>query len=274
MDPKHRNRAQNRPNHRRTSPFDKADYEFLHSNAQIAQSLNVEHFPILSQPIVNWSYIRIANEIAQKIQPCDLLDWGCGYGQMTFLLNRRGFRVTSFDLGSLESELPNIPLCRNLSVVRTMHSTRLPFDDSSFDAVLSCGVLEHVDEGSQSGNEIKSLREIARVLRPGGVLLVFQLPQRYAWKEALIRRFKLGYAHARRYSKPEIVSLLSQTGFSVKTVGRANLIPKNLTGMPASLRRHYSQFTSLLMALDDILCQVPVLNQFAGVMEITAQKRD
>ena len=47
---------------------------------------------------------------------------------------------------------------------------RLPFDDASFDAVLSCGVLEHVpyEEGS--------VREIARVLKPGGHFFVYQLP--------------------------------------------------------------------------------------------------
>src|SRR5439155_1653391 len=83
------------------------------------------------------------NEIAERIPSGRLLDWGCGFGQMTYLLRRRGFDVTAFDVGAEDASLPQLPLCRDLHIVRTAHPTRLPFPNDSFDAVLSCGVLEH-----------------------------------------------------------------------------------------------------------------------------------
>ena len=251
--------------------LDRADYDFLFDNARAGKALNVS-FIHMDQPIGLWNYIRIANDIANQIPPGRILDWGCGYGQMTYLLQRRGFSVTAFDIGPADKTLPDIPVCRGLQVVRTQHPTKLPFEDASFNAVLSCGVLEHVDEFSEPGNESKSLAEIARVLRPGGAILIYQLPQRYAWQEAIIRRFRLGYAHPRRYTAGEIAQMLHRVGFQVKRIGRANLVPKNLTGMPSQLRALYSRLSRPLIAADMLLVRVPLLNQLAGVLEIAAYR--
>jgi len=250
---------------------DQADYAFLLDNARAGTALHLQAFLHLDQPIGLWNYIRIANDIAAQTTG-RLLDWGCGYGQMTYLLRQRGLQVTPFDIGADAAALPDIPVCHDLRVVRTQHPTTLPFETASFDAVLSCGVLEHVDEDSgQPGNEMKSLREIARVLRPGGLLLIYQLPQKHAWQEALIRRFKLGYSHSRRYTATEITQMLNNTGFDLVRFRRANLIPKNLTGMPAPLRAAYSRFSRTLIAADGWLAQTPLVDQWAGVMEITAR---
>jgi SAM-dependent methyltransferase len=249
-----------------------ADYAFLRDNARVGLALQLPAFIHLDQPIGVWNYIRIADDIARQAAG-HVLDWGCGYGQMTYLLRQRGFRVTSFDVGAPDTKLPDIPICRDLAVVRSQHPTKLPFESDSFDTVLSCGVLEHVDEYSgQSGAERESLREIARVLRPGGQLLICQLPQKYAWQEALIRRFKLGYSHPRRYTEGEIGQMLDAAGFAVVRVRRANLLPKNLTGMPAALRRIYSKFSRILIAGDGYLAQIPGVRRVAGVLEITARK--
>ena len=217
--------------------------------------------------------MRIADDIVRQVPRGDVLDWGCGFGQMTYLLRRRGLHVTPFDVGDpAASHLPDVPLCRGLEVVRTSHPTTLPFADGSFDVVLSCGALEHVDEFSEPGNEIKSLHEIARVLRPGGTFLVYQLPQRFAWQEAIIRRLKLGYAHPRRFHRAEIAALLGRTGFAVERVRRANLLPKNLTGMPEGLRRLYGRSGRAIVALDAILSRLPGVRHIAGVLEVTARR--
>jgi SAM-dependent methyltransferase len=252
-----------------------SDFDFLFANAQAGKALGLSHFIHLDQPIGIWNYIIIADDIAQQLSHGDMLDWGCGYGQMTYLLKRRGFQVTAFDIGEPDKvTLPDMPLCDELDVIYTLQPTNMPFIEDSFDAVLSCGVLEHVDEFSQSGNELESLREIARVLRPGGFLFIYQLPQRYAWQEAIIRRLRLGYAHPRRYTAIEITNMLRQTGYSIQRIRRANLIPKNLTGMPNKLRTIYSRFSHTLIALDGNFCKIPGLNHLAGVLEITAQREN
>lgn len=254
--------------------LDQADFAFLRATARAASALHVPHFIHLDQPIGIWNYIRIANDIWQQMPAGQrhILDWGCGYGQMSYLLQRRGFQVVPFDVGNPAEPLPDIPLCRALSFIRTPEPTRLPFADASFDAVLSCGVLEHVDEYSQPGNEVKSLHEIARVLRPGGSFFIYQLPQRYSWQEAAMRSLKLGYAHPRRFTATEMIGMLQPLGFQVQRIRRANLIPRNLTGMPHKLRVLYSHLSHPLIALDGQLCRIPGLNQIAGVLEITATR--
>ncbi len=249
-----------------------AEYKFLMTNGRIGKTLGLTHFTHLEQPIGILNYIRIADDIRRQARACDLLDWGCGFGQLTYLLKRRGFKVTAFDIGEPgKSKLPDIPLCRDLNVVFDSHPTKLPFEDNTFDAVLSCGTLEHVEEVSASGNEIKSLHEIARVLRRKGILFIYQLPQRYAWQEMLVHRLKLGYSHPRRFTETEIMSLLFRSGFKIRRINRANLIPKNLSGMTDKVRDVYSRYSRILMATDAALCRLPGLKQFAGVLEITAQ---
>jgi hypothetical protein len=53
---------------------------------------------------------------------------------------------------------------------------------------------------------------------------------------------------------------------------RANLVPKNLTGMSATVRRVYSRFSRSLIAADGYLAQLPGVNQVAGALELTARK--
>jgi len=259
-----------------------SDLQFLEQNSSAMARAGI-FLPHLDQRINLLNYIRIAEDVAANLSglplpegqnaPARTLDWGCGYGQMTWLLKNRGLAVTSFDIGPDDTPLPDMPLCSELKVVRSTHPTNLPFADACFDAVMSCGVLEHVDECSGTpGNESKSLDEIARVLSPNGKFLIYQLPQKAAWQEAVVRRFKLGYAHPRRYSEAEIVAILAGAGFTVTRLKRANLVPKNLTGMPMALRKAYSKFTPLLLVLDRILCTIPVLNRIAGVFEIVAVK--
>jgi SAM-dependent methyltransferase len=252
---------------------DQEDFAFLLASANEGQRQGLSAFIHLDQPIGILNYIRIANTISRQVAPGRLLDWGCGLGQMTYLLRRRGFDVTAYDLGDPHDQLPDIPLCRTINVLRTPYPTAVPFVDNSFDVALSCGVLEHVDEYSQPGNERLALRELHRVLRPGGRLLIYQLPQEYAWQEAIIRRAKLGYAHPRRYTEREIKAMLNAAGYRVKRIRRANLIPKNLTGMPRPLRQFYSRFSHPLIALDGLLCRVLMLQQLAGVLEIDAVKQ-
>jgi len=90
------------------------DFDFLRVNAEIGKAKELPNFLHIDQPIGIWNYIRIANDIARQTPRRDLLDWGCGLGQMTYLLRRRGFQVTAFDIGEPgKSTLPDIPLCRD-----------------------------------------------------------------------------------------------------------------------------------------------------------------
>ena len=255
----------------RDSRENQKEFDFLLANARAGNALGLTHFVHLDQPIGIRNYLRIADDIADHVAPGSMLDWGCGLGQMTYLLKRRGFDMTSLDIGAPAKKLPDTPLSREVQVIRTTEPTKLPFPDRKFDVVLSCGVLEHVEEPPACGNEVASLHEIGRILRPGGRLLLYQLPQQYSWVEAITRRLKIGYSHPRRYTVPEITRILKDAGYSVERVSRSGMVPKNLTGLPQVARTLYSRFAGALLAFDAVVCRIPVLNALAGVMEITAR---
>jgi SAM-dependent methyltransferase len=217
----------------------------------------------LSSKCAITNYLRFADEVKSWIESGRILDWGCGSGQMSWLLDRRRLEVVSYDLEDKRSEKfvqPHIPF------QLAPDGYDLPFSDASFDGVLSCGVLEHVP------NERISLAEIHRILKPGGYLFVYQLPQVYAYTEFINRMRGLWY-HRRRYTLRSATTLLRETGFEILTHRRSNLFPKNLTGLPAWMRNAYNCISRYVMAAESMLAEVPVLNWLCHSLEFVVRKR-
>ena len=138
----------------------------------------------LSTPLGRANYLRKA-EVVKNLKPDGgrLLDWGCGYGQMSYLLRNRGFEVVPYTIEAEEPSPSNSFLReQDLDVVYGEDPVRLPFEDESFDLVLSCGVLEHVED------ENGSIAEIRRTLRPGGMFVVMMLPNEWSYAEFMARK--------------------------------------------------------------------------------------
>jgi SAM-dependent methyltransferase len=97
-----------------------------------------------------------------------LLDAGCGRGR-TFLYRRclPAVRVVGLDISPYARDNPNLD-----SQVRG-NLEALPFADASFDAVLSTHVAEHLARPEAA------FSEMARVLRPGGRLLLLTPNRRH-----------------------------------------------------------------------------------------------
>jgi SAM-dependent methyltransferase len=113
-----------------------------------------------------------------------VLDFGCGTGENSLLLARRGARVVGVDISE---SLVRIAIKR-LQVNGLAGSTRfivgsahdLPLAGQSIDIVLGVAILHHLDLHATS-------REIHRVLKPGG-RAIFQEPVRDSRAVRFIRR--------------------------------------------------------------------------------------
>lgn len=139
----------------------------------------------------------------------DILDAGCGTGGNSAYLRSYG-RVTGIDFAAealrFACERPGLRLAR-----ASVES--LPFADASFDLVLSNDVLCHLGVM----NDTLAVRELARVLRPGGVLFL-QLPA-YQW----LRSHHDEAVHTgHRYTTREIRALLRAGGLRVRRITHAN----------------------------------------------------
>jgi SAM-dependent methyltransferase len=196
--------------------------------------------------------------------PDSILDWGCGFGQVTSLLHDAGLNVTAFDYNPDVPEGPR-PMERypHLQVYLSGEPSKLPFAEASFSAVLSCGVLEHVADPDAS------LEEAKRILAPGGTFYVYKLPNRTSYLEAVARRAGLYYhgacEHDRLYDRRSAIGLLRRHNFDVVEFRRMNMLPLTLTAEWAT------RWASQIWDVNRVLSAIPGLNLIATNLELVAR---
>lgn len=149
-----------------------------------------------------------------------ILDAGCGTGGNLLFLQRYG-TAYGIDLAPEALELAQARTPQGLSRASVVD---LPFANASFDLVTSFDVLYH----RAVADEKVALREAARVLRPGGYLLI-RLPA----YEFLRSQHDQAVHTARRYTARSAAELLHASGFVVE---RQSYINTLLFPLPLTLR--------------------------------------
>lgn len=126
--------------------------------------------------VINTPYRRILS--AADIRAQDrILDLGCGIGNILIALAERiefaqpahGVDVSPDLIRIGEHETARAGLQDRITL-QVASATHLPFDEGSFDVVLTSHVLKHLDDEAL----LVSFREVARVLRPGGRFLLWE----------------------------------------------------------------------------------------------------
>jgi|HubBroStandDraft_1064217.scaffolds.fasta_scaffold00053_65 SAM-dependent methyltransferase len=177
----------------------------------------------------------LVDRFGRPSQRISVLDWGCGKGHATYLLRQQGLLVTSCDLqagagdSSFDLDTPIID-DHSIQVVPLLDDVRLPFGSADFDCVTSFGVLEHVRD------DVASLKEIRRVLRPGGIFFVSFLPYYLSWTQRLARLRGYRY-HDRLYSRRRLAELANETGFDVSRIWHGQFLPKSKLPHLSSVER-------------------------------------
>ncbi len=157
-----------------------------------------------------------------------VLDWGVGNGHFSYFLVKAGYKAFGYSLNSFPVGVELTE--EKYHFVQGNHSDpiNIPFKDCSFDAVASIGVLEHVRE--VGGDAEKSLSEIARVLKPGGVFVCYHLPNCYSLVEMVSRCFPDKYSHRYRYTSSRIAKLLNSSQLNLVYIKRYGFLPRNFWG--------------------------------------------
>jgi len=108
---------------------------------------------------------RILRGLALRPENLGWLDVGCGKGEL-LRFGHASFRHAA----GCDPSAEMLRECAGLSVERQPESARLPFAEASFDVITAACVYHHLSDADQAG----LTRDIARVLRPGGVFVIFE----------------------------------------------------------------------------------------------------
>jgi len=151
-----------------------------------------------------------------------ILDLGCGFGRHAFEAARRGASVVALDAGRDEVEGVAATFAamaeagelsrENLHVAAVQgDALAIPFPDGTFDRVICSEVLEHIPD------DIGAMRELARVLRPGGTMAITVPrfgPELINW--ALSDAYhNVPGGHIRIFRKSQIKKRLTSVGMKV-----------------------------------------------------------
>jgi 2-polyprenyl-3-methyl-5-hydroxy-6-metoxy-1,4-benzoquinol methylase len=163
---------------------------------------------ILEDHCLSLIHLKAYETAAEKSRGCAVLDVGCNNGYGTAIVARNAERAVGIDLSP-----------KAIDVARRTHpsvefvqltDTALPFADQSFDVVTAFQVIEHVEDTGPF------LREIKRVLRPGGSALI-TTPNRLLRIDPGMKPWNP--FHVREYVAGELVRELQPVFEEVKVMG-------------------------------------------------------
>jgi SAM-dependent methyltransferase len=144
-----------------------------------------------------------------------------------------------------------------LEYTQLSHFYQLPYASDFFDVVISSGVLEHVP------NDFESMKEIYRVLRPGGRFIVTFLPNTLSYTERLSQL--LGRKHHRRkYSKRWIEAAMLHSGFDVVEARYFQMVPTMFSMFSREVALRYAKYLAVLWPLNGIAERLWPINRLSS----------
>lgn len=127
-----------------------------------------------------------------------ILDAGCGSGRNMVELARHG-TVTGVELSQT-----SVALARERAVGEVIEGSvlEIPFESASFDLAVSLDVIEHLED------DLAALRELRRVVAPGGALLITVPAYQWLWSG----HDEINHHH-RRYTRRSLQRVAEQAGW-------------------------------------------------------------
>lgn len=172
--------------------------------------------------------------------PGAALDVGCGTGALAERLAARGYEMAGIDPseGMLDVLRQRGPAVRAIKA----SGTALPFEDDSFDLVLTVATLHHIADPEAVR---QTLAEMVRVSRPSGRVLIWDHNPRNPYWGRLMARVPQDTGEERLIGEPELVSGLRAGGAEIVSVTQLGLVPDftppALLGAAAALERAFER---------------------------------
>lgn len=152
-----------------------------------------------------YRYLQFARHLPADCKV--ILDVGCGVGRGGQVLKRTAPGLRLIGLDCVPDRIERVP-AGVYDDVLCASSMTMPLDDASVDAIVAGEFIEHLSEADVD----RALQEFARVLRPGGKLLM-TTPNPAYWRFHVTGRSVLGGAHLSQHRPAKLAARLRRHGF-------------------------------------------------------------
>ncbi len=151
-----------------------------------------------------------------------ILDAGCGSGRNMVDLARHGSAT------GIELSPPSVVLARERGVGTVVEGSilQMPFEDARFDLTVSLDVIEHLED------DVGALRELRRVTKPGGALLVTVPAYQWLWSG----HDEINHHH-RRYNRRTLLAAAERGGWQEQSSAHFNSLLLPVAIMLRALER-------------------------------------
>ncbi|MEK6279739.1 MAG: class I SAM-dependent methyltransferase [Acidobacteriota bacterium] len=188
--------------------------EMQHHTYAILRRVEEDHWWFVGRRKILRSFVepisRLMNPVSSngKKPRLDILDVGCGTGANLEMLSEFG------DISGVDVSAEAVSYChaRGLGNVRQAVAEALPFADGSFELVTALDVIEHLDD------DVAGLREMWRLLRPDGRILLFVPAFMFLWGV----QDDVSH-HRRRYTLAELKKAVLGAGFEIERASYMNI---------------------------------------------------
>jgi len=149
-----------------------------------------------------WWFVARANIILDWVSRYSkknqrVLDYGCGSGRVSQLLQEQGVRLDAADVSEKA-----LGYCKERGIQNLINLQNQEPQESAYDMVILCDVLEHVE------NHEDLLRSIRKLLKDKGKLLITVPAFSWLWSgQDFVSN------HFRRYTKRELLKVVKGSGF-------------------------------------------------------------
>jgi SAM-dependent methyltransferase len=236
--------------------------------AGLAPGANADYLDAhFAMDLTLWRHLTVLDWMAPWIRG-RVLEWGCQHALDSCVYRMRfGDTVELFGCDVIDPKAYRAfhQYC-GLEYAELRHPFLLPYGDDTFDVVTSNGVLEHVPQ------DARSIGEIHRVLKPGGMFVIACLPNRASYTEA-IQRWTGNLAHDRLYTVRSTRSMLRAAGFDVLDHGYYFLVPTMLNGYSPRIKAAYQQAQWPVKGVNWVLERLWPINRLASNLMVLARKR-
>lgn len=217
-------------------------------------------------------YVHVEKLLEDKLKEKNVLDYCCGSGNYSIYPALKGAKVYGLDISqnSIDTAIERSKLfgVEDMCIFSKGDAENMAFENNFFDIVLSYGSLSYL-------NLDKSLEEVRRVLKPGGLFIIIDSlghnPIFNANRKKNILKYAPDhYSQLKTLNIDNIKNMISNKHFSNIEIKYFDFF--TVLGFAVSKVTKYPFGSSFLKVIDNFLSKIPILNKLFFKTVITTTK--